>query len=103
MLAAGTVAPLAADVPLRRPLRLDVVVHRMASVAERPGRTAVVVGGIERHPPVGVRLHEVRAPDAMLHVPLRRQREVIVANLLEVTLLPLRAVDERDVVLRERQ
>ena len=103
MIAAGTVAALAADVPLGRLLRLDVVVHRVAAVAERPGGTAVVVGRIERHPPVGVRLHEVRAPDAMRHVPLRRQRKVIVAHLLEVALLPLRAVDERNVVLGERQ
>jgi hypothetical protein len=34
----------------------------------------------------------------MLHVPLRRQREVVVADLLEVPLLPFRPVDERDVV-----
>ena len=69
VLAAGPVAPLAADVPLGDGLRLDVVVDRVAAVAERAGRPLHVVGRIVRHPPVGVRLHEVRPPDAVASRP----------------------------------
>src|SRR5438477_1927545 len=43
VLAAGTVAALAADVPLGDRLRLRVEVHRMAAIAERPGRPLHVV------------------------------------------------------------
>ena len=57
----GSVALLAADVPFGDGLGLDVVVHRMAAVAERAGRPLAVVGGIVRHPPVGVRLRRSTA------------------------------------------
>src|SRR5262245_25504048 len=65
VIAARAVAPLAADVPFGDGLLLDVVVDRVAAVAERTGRPLQVVGGIVRHPPVGVRLHEVRPPNAV--------------------------------------
>ena len=80
----------------------DVVVDRMAAVAERPGRTPAVFGRIERHPPIGADCDVVGAPLAMRDVPLRRQRKVVVADLGEVALLPLAAVDEGDIVPRER-
>ena len=64
VLAARAVAALAADVPFGDRLRLDVVVDRMAAVAERTGRPLHVVGRIERHPPVGVRRTRYGAPHA---------------------------------------
>src|SRR5262245_51124930 len=79
--AAGTVAAFAADVPFRNCLCLDVVVDRVAAVAEWTCRPPHVVGGVVGYPPIGVRLHEVGAPLPMRYVPLRRQRIVIVAHL----------------------
>jgi hypothetical protein len=101
VLAARTVATLAADVPLGDRFRLRVVIDRMAPIAERSGRPLHVVRRVKAHPPVRVRLHRVRAPYPVRHVPLRRQRVVIVAELFEVALFPLRAVHERDVVQLE--
>src|SRR5579871_2921340 len=48
--APGTMAALAADVPFLHRLCLDVVIDRVATVTQRPGRTARVLRGIERHP-----------------------------------------------------
>ena len=90
MLAARAVASLAADIPLGDRVGLHVVVDGMAAVAQRSGRPLHVVRGIVRHPPIGIGLHEVRPPDLVGDVPLRRQREVVVADLREVALLPLR-------------
>ena len=59
--------------------------------------------GIERHPPVGVRLNEIGAPHLVGDIPLRRKRKIVVADLREIALLPLGAVDERDVVQLEGQ
>src|SRR5262245_30831995 len=39
----------------------------------------------------------------MTYVPLRRQREIIVANFLEITLFPLRTVNECDIIEFETQ
>ena len=55
VLAAGAVAALAADVPLRDAVVADVEIDRMAAVAERAGRPLHVVGRIERRPPIGRR------------------------------------------------
>ncbi len=85
--AAGSVAPLAADIPLGHGLRRDVEVHRVTAIA-RLTRCAV---------------RRVRAPDARRDVPRRRQRNVVIAVLREVALLPFAAVDERDLILRKRQ
>ena len=103
MLAAGTMASLAADIPFGNSLRLDVVIHRMASVTERPRGPLHVIGRIKGDPPVGIRRHKVSAPDLVIHVPLRGKGEVIIADFLEVALLPLRAINERDVIDLERQ
>src|SRR5262245_23338158 len=86
VLAAWTMALLAPDVPFSDLLRLSVVVDRVTAVTERSGRTLHVPWGIERHPPIGIGLHRVRAPDLVRHVPLRGQREVIVAHFREVAL-----------------
>src|SRR5262245_62099141 len=97
VLATRTMTFFAPDVPLSDLLRLGGVIHRMTTVAERPGRTLHVPGRIERYPPIGVGLHRIRAPDFVRHVPLCGQREVIVANFRKVALLPLRTVDESNV------
>src|SRR5690348_3383939 len=52
--AARPMTAFAADIPFRDALRFDVVVDRMAAVAQRPGGALRIVGRIERHPPVGV-------------------------------------------------
>ena len=50
VIAAGTVATFAADVPLGDGVGFDVVVHGMAAVAESAGGALHVVGGIEAAP-----------------------------------------------------
>ena len=101
MRGARAVALFAAHVPLRHGLGLDVVVHRMAAVAQRAGGALHVVVGIKSRPPVGAGRGLIGPPDLMRDVPLRAERIVIVALLREIALLPLAAVDEGDVVLRE--
>ena len=101
VIAAGSVAALAADVPFGDGLGLDVVVHRMAAIAQRAGGALHVVGGVEGHPPIGVIGDEIGAPDLMRDVPLRAQRKIIVADFREVALLPDAAVDQRDVFFLE--
>src|SRR6516162_994081 len=88
------VAALAANIPLDHTIRMDVVTHGMASVAEWARRTLHVVRRVERRPPVRSVLHEVAAPDAVGDIPLRREYEIVVADPREVTLLPDAPVDQ---------
>src|SRR5262245_39906243 len=76
MLTAWSMASLTAHVPFLDGFCFDVVVDGMAAIAQRPCRTFHVVCGIEWHPPVGVRLDEVCAPDFMIYIPLGPKREV---------------------------
>ena len=92
VVAAGAVARLAADVPLGGGLGPDVVVHRMAAVAQRPGGPLHLVHGIVLHPPLGAGPGAVAPPLAVLHVPLGREDVEVVAAAGEVALLPLAAV-----------
>ncbi len=101
MVAARPVAALAAHVPLRDRPRGDVVIDRMAAVASRAGGTLRVVRRIERRPPVRARADEIRRPFAVHDIPLRAEREVVFADLLEITLLPLTPVDEGNVLAPE--
>ncbi len=80
VLAPRPVAPLAAYIPLGHRLILDVVIHRMAPIASRPGRPFQVVGRIEGRPPIGSIGHEIGAPYMIGNVPLRRLRKVIVSH-----------------------
>ena len=89
------------DVPFGDGLGLDVVVHRVAAVAQRAGGPLHVVGRIVSRPPIGAIGDQISAPALIGHVPLRGQRKVVVADLGEVALLPLAAIDEGDGVLRE--
>src|ERR1700733_7512049 len=73
----------------------------MAPVAERAGRPLGIVGRIERNPPIRAVGNEIVSPDFVRDIPLRRQWEIVIANLLEVTLLPLAAIYEGDIVLGE--
>src|SRR5580692_460598 len=99
--AARSVASLAAYVPLRNLLRMDVIADGVAAIAGRAGRTLHVVVGVEGCPPVSPLSHFVRTPGSVGNVPLRGKREVIVANFSEVALLPKAAVDEGNLVFRE--
>ena len=102
VLTAGTVAAFAADIPFRDLLGVDVVVDGVAAVAGRAGGPLHVVGGIEGRPPVCAGVRDViLEPLLVADVPLHRQRVVVVANLREVALLPLAAVDESHLILRE--
>ena len=101
--AAGSMAGFAADIPFGDALRLDVVVDRVAAIAERTGRPLHIVVWIKRRPPVGVLRHMVGQPARVRDVPLRRQREIVVALAREIALLPPAAIDKGDVVQRERQ
>src|SRR5579859_2858148 len=97
VLAARSVAALATDVPLRDFLRVDVVIHRVATIAQWSGGALHVVGRVERRPPVRSVLYEVRPPQAVDDIPLRRKDKVIIADPFEVALLPFAAVGEGDI------
>ena len=98
---AGAVALFAAYVPFRDLLGLDVVVDRVATVAEGSGGARGIATGVVDGPPVGVGGDLIGAPDLVFDVPLCAERKVVVADFLEVTLLPLAAVGEGDVFLFE--
>src|SRR5271169_6861148 len=96
VLAARAMTALTAYVPLGNLFAVDVVADRMATVAGWSGRALHVVCGIERRPPVPTgRRNHIRTPLAFPDDPLRRQREIIIANPGEIALLPETAVDER--------
>src|SRR5271163_827898 len=88
MLASRPVAFLASHVPLRHLFLVDVVIHRMASIAGGTGGPLHIVRRVERLPPVCPLGNEIRPPHAMRHIPLRWLRIVIVSAFREVTLLP---------------
>jgi hypothetical protein len=46
-------ATFAADIPLADGLCIDVVVHRVTAIAQRPSRPLEIVRRIERCPPIG--------------------------------------------------
>ena len=95
VLTAGAVALFATDVPFSDLLGLDVVVHRVAAIAEGAGRALEIVGRIKGHPPVV--FHIVGLPLLVGHVPLGGKRKVVIAHFLEVALLPQAAVNEGDI------
>lgn len=83
MRGAGSVTLFATDIPLCDSLGLDVIAHRVASVAKWAGRAFKIIAGIERYPPVGTGLHGIRSPGLMSDVPLNGKRKIIVADFLE--------------------
>src|SRR5581483_825237 len=101
VLASWPVALLTTDIPFRDGLRFDVIVDGVASVTKRSGGPFEVIWRIHRRPPVASILDEIRAPDLMADVPLRRFREVIIPYFLEVSLLPFAAIYKCDVVFRK--
>src|SRR4029077_1150083 len=86
--AARPVALLAADVPFTDGFGRDVIVHRMAAIAERTSRALEIIWRIKRGPPIGTVRYEISLPHAVCDIPLRRLREVVVADLGEISLLP---------------
>lgn len=92
---------LAADIPFRHRLGLDVVVDGMTPIAKRAGGTLHVIDRIKRCPPIRIGRNEIRPPNFMRHIPLRTERIIIVASLGKIALLPFAAIDESDVVFRE--
>jgi hypothetical protein len=99
VLAPGTMATFAADVPLGHLLRVNVISHRVAAIAGGSSWTFHVIGRVVRLPPVGTGLDKVGKPPSMRDIPLDGQGKVIVSNLREIALFPDAAVDERDLVL----
>src|SRR5260370_17572674 len=99
VLTAGAMTLLTSHVPFRNGLGLDVVVNRMAAVAKGSGRARGVCLRIELGPPVGAHRDVVRPQHLMSQVPLRAKREIVVAYLLEIPLLPLGAVNHRNLSL----
>src|SRR6185503_3505847 len=95
--ATGTVASLAADVPLGYRLRRDVVIHRVTAITQWARRSLLLRFRVVRDPPVGVWLNVVGTPGLVPHVPLRRQDVIVITLLLPVTLLPFRSVDKRHI------
>jgi len=88
VLAAGAVAPFAADIPFGDLVGADVVVDGVAAVAKRARGTLAVVVRIDGGPPVGFRADVVGKPLALREVPLHAERDVVVSLLDEVALLP---------------
>src|SRR5579863_642758 len=93
MFTSRPVALFAANVPLCHLLGVDVVIDRVASIAGRTRGPLHIVRRIKWLPPIGPLGDEIRPPDAMGHVPLRRFRKIIVSSFSEVTLLPEAAVN----------
>src|SRR5215469_15141575 len=94
VLTAWPVASFAAYIPFRNLLGVDVIPHRMASVACRTSWPLHVVGRIILGPPVRARADEVLAPLVILGLPLAGQREVVVPHFRKVSLFPKTTVDE---------
>src|SRR5579862_2891963 len=97
-------ALLAADIPFGRRLGRDVVVDRVAAIAQRArGASGIVASGVRimRHPPIAVGRDMVRKPSFVRNVPLRGEREIVIANLPEISLLPAAAIDEGNILLLE--
>lgn len=102
MLAPGPVAPFTPNIPLGHGFRFDVVIHRMATVAQRARRALEIVGRIQKRPPVRSVFYEIGPPDLVRDIPLRWQDKVVIANFLEISLLPSASIHERDFVPGER-
>src|SRR6478672_12122412 len=66
----------------------------MASVAERSCGPLHVISRVVGYPPIGSIGDHVAAPFLIGDIPLTGQREIVVADLGEVALLPFAAVDE---------
>src|SRR5712664_2052540 len=74
VIAPGTVASLATDVPLGNGLGLKIQIGRMTAVAQGAGGAPGVLGRIILHPPVGVVGDSICPPNLMRDVPLGVQR-----------------------------
>jgi|ERR1700674_263695 len=101
MLAAWSVATLAADVPLKDAFGVNVVVDGVAAIACGAGGTLHIVWRVERFPPIRSFGYEVGTPTVVCDIPLRRLRKIVIADFREVTLLPETAVDECYLALLE--
>src|SRR5882724_7777477 len=75
----------------------------MAAIAKRARRPLLVVSRKKRHPPVGPVRDKVGFPRFVDDVPLRAEREVVVAALFKVALFPDASVNEGDLLLLERR
>ena len=87
----GAVALFASHIPFCNSSCLNVVVDRMATIAERAGGALHVVIGVESGPPVGTGRDVIRTPDLVVHIPLRPEREVIIAPFRKVPLITSRS------------
>src|SRR5579864_6030676 len=101
MLASRTVTLFASYVPFGDSLSLDVVVDRVAAVAQGAGRPGGVRLRIELCPPIRSIRHVVGSPDPMAYIPLGAEREVVVTNFLKVSLLPFGAINKCNVLFLE--
>ena len=101
MFTAWPVATFAANVPLGDRFGLDVVIDRVTAVARRSCWAFEIIRRIERGPPVRSVFHEIRSPDLVCDIPLRRFREIVIPYFLEVALLPFAPVDKGNVIFGE--
>ena len=84
MLATGTVAAFAADVPFGDLLGVDVVVDGVAAIAGRVGRALEIASGIERCPPIRSGVWDVLLqPLFVADIPLNGKRVVVVADFVK--------------------
>ncbi len=100
--AARTVALFASHIPLGHLHGLQVVVHRVTTIAGGSGGTIFIWLGIKLDPPVSAIGHVVWEPLLILDVPLCRQGVITVSLSGEIALLPPAAIDECDLAEFER-
>jgi hypothetical protein len=98
---ARPVALFTAHVPFCNSFALDVVVHRVATIAKWTGRALHIVAGVVGGPPICSRSDLIGSPNLVGHVPLCAKRIIVIAFFREIALLPLAAVHKRDVVFGE--
>src|SRR4029078_4898063 len=99
MFASRPVAAFTTNIPFGYLFGLGVVVNGMAAITRRSCRPLHVVRRIESRPPVTSFAGDlIRKPFVSANVPLHRQREIVLSDLREITLLPNASVHERDLV-----
>jgi hypothetical protein len=86
----------AGNVPFGDLLGFEIVIQRMAAIAERARGALEIAGRIELRPPIAAVGNVVGKPPIVFDVPLRGQREIIIAAFGEVALLSPASINKSD-------
>ena len=96
MRAAWAMTFFTAHVPLGDLLRFQIIVERMATVAQRTCGPLEIARGVVGGPPIRAIRDVIWKPATVLDVPLRGENVIVIATLGEITLFPPAAVYECD-------